>query len=306
MVRREDLMHPICWLCCCGGLPFYGLLKGLICVIPCTLSVTLSATAISLVLLPYDFFHIYWAIAKTKIVGPNITIVAMFLLPLPLLAWPILVLIVSFSISFFYSLFAPVCFTFDRNYDLLCGGVARVYNDCFYDFIPSFWKFNYISFTEFARGFREYQLLEGEKPFDIPIYWIILGPIYAAFGILVDLPAAALISVFKFIPTMCRAYYELWVWYCKLDQISIIGFSLCFVAGNALLPFGMVLAVAVFLVYSIVLAFTAPGAAFLRGLEAGIKRIFNNVYDMDKVTNELAFDKKNSCLECWNFGENMW
>jgi len=58
---------------------------GLIAVIPVTLGITICNTVIAVALLPHDIWHTYHSVLKTSLIGMNLKVLAVLLLPVSLL-----------------------------------------------------------------------------------------------------------------------------------------------------------------------------------------------------------------------------
>ena len=126
--------HPnnCLWVfCCCGCLPIIGLIKGLIIVGPIFIISLIGFTGVAIILLPHDIFLTYKSLLKTRIIGINLKIMGMLLLPIALLSWSITVMFVGSIFGIPYGLFFPVVRTFDDNYIIVFGGFADVFIDIF-------------------------------------------------------------------------------------------------------------------------------------------------------------------------------
>ncbi len=306
MTSRRDLVtQPYCWLCCCGCLPFLGILKGAVCVVPCTIYFTVVIVGMTLALLPCDIYYSYRSFMTTPRLGPNIKIAIAILLPVPIVLWPAVAAIGALVFSLLFSLFYPVDVTFDENKPLCYGGIPEVFNGIFNEFPKVFWTTNLNNYFNFLEDYRIRPLADNEHPFDIPMYWIPLGIILAAMGIAVVVPAAALIVVIKYIPAVCWLYIHMYDAYCKANEfVWQVVLFLPFIAANALIPFVVLLMGAIFILVSIFMGATAATTAYQKGLEAGMRRTISNIYDLDEWTNQQIF-KCPSCLQCFDLGERF-
>ena len=123
---------------------------------------------------------------------------AMLLLPIALLSWPILVMFVSSILGIVYGLFCPVVRTFDEDYNIITGGFADVFKDIF-DFIKNFWKFNYHSYFTYLSDIERSKV---DKPFDISIIQLIIGLILAIYGSIVGAIVLTLMWLIKLLPSI--------------------------------------------------------------------------------------------------------
>ena len=123
-VHSDDCM----WIyCCCGCLPILGLIKGLIIVGPILIISLIGFTGVAIILLPHDIFLTYKSLIKTHMIGINLKLMGMLLLPIALLSWPILVIFVSSVFGILYGFLCPVVRTFDEDYNICCGGFTDMF-----------------------------------------------------------------------------------------------------------------------------------------------------------------------------------
>ncbi len=230
-----DRTHPdnCLWIfCCCGCLPIIGIIKGTIIVAPIFIISLLGFTGVAIILLPHDIFLTYKAICKTSIIGINLKILCLLLLPIALISWPILVALASTFYGILYGLFGPTFYTFDSDYNLLYGGMGKIFEDTC-KFIGDFWDFNYNTYFNYL---SEMQTRKVDNPFDISIIQIIIGLILAGYGSLVGVIVCSLLWIIKLIPCIYRLYYYLFKIYCEFDRLEILLYSLLFLFSIALTP----------------------------------------------------------------------
>jgi len=295
---RDIAVAPYCWFCCCACLPMVGLLKGLLICIPCAFIPTIACFLMALVLLPHDVVLSFYTLAATPRLGCTIKFFALLLLPVPLLLWPFMVLLGVLLGAFCYALGGPVVLTFSSKEESVCvAGVAEVVKVCVVEFPKAFWDFNYNSYFAYLLDFRA-PLKQDEKPFDIPIYWIPFGLLLVFLGELVSLPSALVIGIIKFFPGLFRCYLEIVkLWWDADSAIKVLSFPL-WVLSLLLMPFGAVIILILFLLYSIYVGITPAIEAWNEGSLAGFATIIQNVFDMDQITNMLIFDWDESCMPC--------
>ena len=171
--------HPdnIIWVCfCCGCLPIIGLIKGVIVVSPILILSFLGITGSAIVLLPHDIFLTYRALIKTSLIGINLKLMGMLLLPIAFVFWPVLVIFGSIFFGIIFGLFAPVYFTFNESYNIIYGGFVETFEKD-WDIIKEFWKYNYEVYFKYLKVIEE---RECDDPFDINFIQIFIGVILAA------------------------------------------------------------------------------------------------------------------------------
>ena len=219
--------HPdnICWVCCCCGcLPIIGLVKGVIIVGPILIISFFGITGSAIVLLPHDIFLTYKALIKTSLIGINLKILGMLLLPIALVSWPIIVTTGSILFGIIFGLFAPVYFTFDDRYNIIFGGFVETFKEnC--NIIKEFWKFNYNSYFDYLKDIEK---RECDDPFDINIIQILIGIILAGYGSIVGVIVFTIMWIIKLFPSIYRMYYEMFRMYCDLKCYEIFMYLIFF------------------------------------------------------------------------------
>ena len=301
---REYFLQPACWLVCCGGVPLYGFLKGLLCAIPCTIFFTIACLLMTLVKIPQNVYYSYKALIFTKKLGPHLKVVIALLLWIPFLLVIPVSIICSFFFALAYSLFAPVYYTFLTEKNFWYGGIPEVFTECFYEYPKSFWKYWSDDYYTMTQEYEDAKLAEGEEPFDVPIYWVPIGLFYALAGILVDMPAATIIGAIKWVPGTVRLYYLMWKAYFDTGCCIMTVLIFFFILANVLLPVVTLCAYFLFILAGAFFGITAVGAAYKRGLKAGFERIAHSIYEMDEFTNKMIF-KSDSCLPCMKCGPDF-
>lgn len=295
-----ERLHPDNWLwvcCCCGCLPIFGFLKGIITFVPSTLIIALSCTIISIVLLPNDIFLTYYCFVRTKKLGPNITIMIMLLLPIPLILWPPSVLILSLIFGVSFGLFNPIVKTFDPYYNLICGGIKETLAESFH-FVAEFWCFNTNSYFSYLFELRNYRLIDGEKPFDISLLQLIVGIIIGTIGAIVDGVFFTLISAIKLLPIILRVYSHLWKWYfeyvskCGRSCLDFVWFGLMvpiFILANVLIPQGVLLGLILVSLAGFFMGLSASYIAYESGIPKAFEKMMEYIKEFNKQTNDIIF-----------------
>lgn len=189
-VKKDNLI----WICCCCGcLPIMGIIKGIIIVAPITLISTISCTGITIILLLRNAILTYKALCKTSLIGINVKIIGMLILPIAIIVIPVLVFFGSFIFGFIYGLFCPSVRTFDDEYNIITGGFVDVFKDIF-KFIDLFWYFNYERYFDYL---VEFENKKTKNPFDISIPQLIVGMILTIYGAIVGVTALSIMWVIK-------------------------------------------------------------------------------------------------------------
>ena len=285
--------HPdnCLWIfCCCGCLPIIGIIKGTIIVAPIFIISLLGFTGVAIILLPHDIFLTYKAICKTSIIGINLKILCLLLLPIALISWPILVALASTFYGILYGLFGPTFYTFDSDYNLLYGGMGKIFEDTC-KFIGDFWDFNYNTYFNYLSQTRKV-----DNPFDINIIQIIIGLILAGYGSVVGTIVSSLLWFIKLFPSIYRLYAFLFERYCDLGGLEMLMFSILFLIAFFLIPAAGVLALLAYIGYGFYGGINCAIEGYKHNIGRGIISIWNTIYDIDTLSNSLIFERECSCF----------
>ena len=278
--------HPddLLWLaCCCGCLPILGIIKGAIIVGPITIISLFGFTGIAIILLPHDVYLTYKALLKTSLIGKNLKMMGMLLLPFALLGWPILIAFASSIFGILYGLFCPVVRTFDSDYDIIFGGFADVFIDTF-KFIGEFWDFNYVSVFTYL---FEIENKKSDQPFDISISQMIIGLLLASYGSIVGISILTLMWLIKLIPAIYRMYLELFKAFCKLEGYQMIMLSIFFIIAMALIPFIGLLAILYFISQGLFGGIYCAIEGYKYNISHGLKSIWSTISKVNDQTDRL-------------------
>ena len=289
-----------------------GLVKGAICLVPCTPYFTAVATGMTVLRLPRNIGRAYNALYKTPLIGRTLKTLVALLLPVPIVLSIPVVVVGSCLFSGLYSIFLPLFssiaegFSDGRHNDRLeWGSMSYVFSNLLGHYPAQFWHHWTKGYDNLATSFEDTKLQPGETPYDVPLLWIPLGFLYALGGFLIDGVAAGLIGILKVIPAIIKMTYELWRLYTQLDFEAGIFFLIPFVLAHAVI---VVLAACGLILLPIVggvIGMSSAGAAYRRGLWAGIQRISHTIYDIDEGTNRLIF-KTGSALSFMKMGEPLF
>jgi hypothetical protein len=168
---------------------------------------------------PTDICFTYYAILKSKKIGPNLTLLAMLLLPIPLLVWPAIVCVVSILVGAGVGFGMPVALTFEEKYNVFFGGMwktLRTVGKYTRDFI----KFNSHSYFTYLRDFRDAECDEGER-LEISFFQLLVSLVMGTGGALVDGVLVLLVATIYFVPLVLKVYYSMWSEY--LHKLRLCG-----------------------------------------------------------------------------------
>jgi len=281
------------WIfCCCGGLPIIGFIKGLIIVIPVTILSIFGFTGIALILLPHDIFLTYRALIRTSIIGKNLKVLCVLLLPFALAGWPILVLFSSCCFGFLYSFIGATFKTFDSNYNLFFGGIIETFKDVL-EIIKEFWHFNYHSYFCYLIEIEEKEV---EEPFDIHIIKIIIGLLLACYGSIVGIIVFTPMWLIKLIPSITKIYYYYIKFIKNLSLFNLIMYSIYLILGFCLIPALGVLTILLYIGYALFGGIECAIEGYKYNYIRGLFTIWEYIYIIDKETNSFIFNKEFTCF----------
>ena len=291
----EGRVYPdnIFLACCCYVfLPIIGLIKGVIIVGPIILLSIFGCTGIAIILLPHDIFLTYKALCKTSLIGINLKIMGMLLLPVALSVWPIVALFESCIIGFIYGLFFPILITLNTDCNLIYGGIADTFKETF-DFIGEFWKFNYENYFNYLYKFGNEDC---DEPFDINIIQIIIGLILAGYGLTVGVIILIFMWIIKLFPSIYHMYNEMFKYYCNFKCYEILMYSIFYLIAIILIPVSGVLAILFYIGYGFYGGVLCAIEGYQYNIGRGIISIWATIRNCDILTNYLIFETKYSCF----------
>ena len=287
----------ICWVCCCCGcLPIIGLIKGAILVGPILVTSIISFTGCAIILLPHDIFLSYKALIKTSLIGINLKIMGMLLLPIAIAFWPVLVIVGSILFGIFFGLFFPVVETFDEDCNLIYGGFYETFKETC-KIVKSFWKYNYHHYFDYLREIEE---SDCDDPFDINIIQIIIGIILTGYGITIGTIVFTFMWLIKLFPSIFKMYYEMFRYYFKLKCIEILMYGIFFIIGVSLVPVVGVAAILAYIGFGFYGGFTCAIEGYKYNIGRGIIVIMVVIRSADSMSNELIFNSEESCFPDWS------
>ena len=147
---------------------------------------------------------------------------------------------------------------------------------------------------------------KGELPYDVPVHWIPIGLAYAALGGLVNGTANLVMSLIKVLPLMQKLYGHVFKTYFECPFEAQFWLFVPFLLSLVAIPVVSAASALVFPLAGIILGMAAAGAAYNRGFKAGFHRIAHTIYDCDKFSNMIVFDRKmGSWVPCLKLGEPL-
>jgi len=210
MGRRE--YATLCFCCCCGGLPILALVKAAI-AIPFSLLIIIGGCTLgAILLLPHDVFLTYKCVANTGLIGPNLKVLTMLVLPIALILWPCIVVLASTFVAIIWPIWDAFDATFDSDQNIFFGGCLLGSNGVFpmvrnsVNVTQDYWEFNYNAMFDYL---LEIRTARSENPFDIAILPLTKGIIQAIICCVWLMVIAVIMLTIKGVFIILGAYYRL-------------------------------------------------------------------------------------------------
>ena len=321
-VREDDGCHDDCHDGCHVAILIVNGLVQLVmgcAMAPLSIAFVTALNALhTLLFIPVDFFKAFHAVAATPYLGLNVKILALLLLPLPLVMKAMVIIIGSMLCS----LWAAAAVLCGRGSTArLCGcGIVCGILEASCGIVCDAFDWNRHSFPSYwaeLRVARHYvQGPDGtmvEKPFEIGVIEIFIGLIVACIGLAVCVPAYAVIGAFKCVFGIIYRIYSWWCSYlaaflsCGPDgPCGEFGGLFCglfcapfFIAAHVFIPAAAVLIYFCWCCYSVVDGVGCGVAAHTHGSPvAGVRHAFRQVVLFDIDTNRQAFDIETNSFCC--------
>jgi hypothetical protein len=267
-----------------------GLIKGVL-LTPLLIVITAPSTFIlAVLLLPHDIFYSFYTLAVTNRIGPNLKVAAMLLLPLPLCAWPLFVLVGTVAGWLVYGLFGQIL---EDRCSLEQAG-AMLGNTS--TFIVDFYDFNTKSVFEYLADCRRRS--EG-APFDIGICQILVSLLQGTVCVVVETATYACLGALKLPFVMLRCEWFLVSGYINMrtaDECRIVCCP-CWIVSLLVTPVLCIFAYAL----AILSGFGAVNCAICAygtgNFVNGFKMMANHIHDFDEKTSSIIInDQASSCF----------
>jgi hypothetical protein len=226
-------------------------------------------------------------------IGINLKLMGMLLLPIALLSWPILVIFVSSVFGILYGFLCPVVRTFDEDYNICCGGFTDTFIDVF-DFIKQFWKFNYHSYFTYL---SEIENRKVDKPFDISIIQLITGLILASYGSIVGVIVLTIMWLVKLLPSIFRMYYLSCKYYFSdFGWLERFMYVIFFIMALAIIPVIGILTILGYIGYGLYGGIFCAIEGYKHNICRGIISIWKTTRKCDEISNEYIFGESYTCF----------
>lgn len=282
-IPKDQAVFIIWFMTGCGCLPVVGMLIGLFMMIPVTIVLTLTCTAISLV---YTFVHlplIYYTVVRTDTIGPNLKVIGCLTLWIPIILWPFIVFFVAVGSalggSFIYAIyktFAEDGYCFWKTvYHIGRKTIKMVYK---------YWKFNHKNVIEYLS--EERQPHPGIVPIDIKLHKIPLCLLAAIYGVFVDGFAIAFIVISKSPLILIKTYAYIWKFYVDSEGECILMCIIPMIVAQLIIPLVWLCAIIVFVIAGFGVGVYVAWPAYQTGPSAAIKKSWEIITDVDKMTGE--------------------
>jgi hypothetical protein len=292
-VRDACTSNPLLVVCCCGGLPFLGMIKSLILFIPTTLIFWPACTVIALILLPYDVWFTYYTLFKTRTIGINLKILGFLLLPISLVLWPFFVCVAALCLGLGYGFCAPVFKTFTGDGNLIVTGTYSVLVDAC-DYVKYFWEFELNSVYAYLLELRERPC---DNPFDIHILELILSVLVSLVAVFVDGICIGIMAIIKFIPAVFRSYYLFWKYFSSVFGVWFFVWLPTVLVGNVLFPPFAFLVLLVVIIGGFFSGIYSGVVCYSEGFVKSLHQIWQTVVMADVWSNVYIFAYEKSVFD---------
>jgi len=273
---------------------FVGLIKGILIAIPCTICLAFIIFAIACYNMPKNTLKTVWTAIIYKKIGPTLSFVIMIIGFCLSVAWPLIALLCGVIYGMGYCIIGSAVYNARKL--TVCAGFREVFNDCFVNYPKEYWSFSNFEYRESLMKLRSEKLPPHSWPFDIPLHFILLFTLYLLSGIIIVLGSAIIMTICKFIPVLCANYIQFWKDYFRMADPHISYCFIFFILGNLVLPIGVILGTILFLLFSLAMGVHPIFIAFSESYIEGCKRILNNVYEMDVISNINSYSTTHSIL----------
>jgi len=262
-------------------------------------------------MLPHDVFLTYRAVIGTGLIGPNLKVLTMLVLPIALVLWPFIVALVSSIIAIIWPIYIAQLATFDSDENVCFGGCLFDNNGSFpalrnaVNATRDYWHFNYHSVFDYLLDIRS---ARSQNPFDIEIFSVIVGTVQAIICSSWLIVVSTILLAIKGVFIIFSAYYYLFREAIKslmeykfgqtiqyIYNFWVSGFTGFFFAF-ALIPVIYVLAFGAFILTSGYFGIDCALMAYKHGFCAGFKQASNYSRIIDQCT---------SWTICWSIRGSM-
>ena len=189
--------NPAWVCCCCGCLPFLGLIKGIILGILPALYFAIAVTGIAVICLPHDIYLVYKTVYSSVLLGRNLRFFTMLLLPFIIVAWVPFVVIVSSLVGVIGCVGFIAATVFDEDTSLLCGGAKPVWNQT-EKAVIEFWLMNTVTVFTFVNDISGIPRGWDGQIYEIPLIKVFFGLLLTINGTIIGLIFGQLIAISKY------------------------------------------------------------------------------------------------------------
>ena len=230
--------NPIWVCCCCGCLPWLGIVKGVLFGIPVALYVGCGITLISILCLPHDLYLVYRVVFSTVLLGNNLRFLFLLLLPFAAIVYLPSCCLISFVGGLLFCIGTMMFSVFDDNEAVLLGGVKDMCSES-HNFVSSFYEFNTEAIFDYATQYDRIPHGWDGQIYEIPLSKVAIGLFLAVYGSLIGTLFVLVICAVKFPALLFVANKT----YLKLFEMRDIHWLLFFLIGwaalNALSPLAL-------------------------------------------------------------------
>jgi hypothetical protein len=291
---------------CCILAPIMAITNSLLLIIPVFLIAVVGSFISCLLNFIPDIVYTYRMVIKTPRIGRNLSVICMILLPIPLLLYPIVILLLAIGTS----IIGTFAYCFVESYasigdeDDVTTQIKLYYNvvTCTWDAMLEFWEFNSNGYFAYLKELCE---PNANHVYEVTMCQCLVILFISLIGMVIDGIIISLMLVVKTFFAIFQLWKSLTKMYADLDHVedSLVCFIPYMMGMTLSLPLCF-LGLACGIVCSFLGGVNAAICACTNdSIRDGLRQIFINIYQIDQYTNELIFDSETSwfCFGCCNF-----
>ncbi|CAM6089830.1 unnamed protein product [Calypogeia fissa] len=304
MALLTTLWRALVFIPVCFCLFLLGTAKGILVGPAAFVILVVGHTGVTFGLWPVHVVMTYYTIAKAKKLGPSAKLLSFFCLPVPLVLWPLTVIIGSVLVGLGYGFITPQVATFEaigagrenKIYHVFLDGTWSILKgSC--TVVRDFTDLSFHSFMDYLKDFREKEPKHGH-PYEIKLLEIPGCVLVAVLGVLLDVPVITGVAMVK-APIMLfkgwdRLVKDLWGRQGPFLEAVCVPF-----AGLAIVLWPLVVAASILASIAAAPFLGLYGAVIVyqeRSVRRGLAYIVNVLAQYDEYTNDVLLLSEGSCF----------
>jgi hypothetical protein len=301
MPKRIPVDSNPCVILVLGSfLSLIGVIKGLLNVLFAVLCAFVPSAFIAWWYTPQNLVQCYVTIVLTPRIGQNLKTLMFLTTWLPVVLWPILVMLCSVVGGIGVGFGVPLVSTFDDDECLLWSGVQTCYTTIV-DMLNTLVKWQTVELSALREAYLRVPSLDESAepfvPFDIPVHRLVWCIIVGLMCGLATGFMCTIILVGMLIPCTLRIYWNLWrtylsdaQWTCRDCSWRLV-FLVPFLIVNVLLIPTAILSCALMCVVSFIYSCSAGHECYLNGWRGALKSSREIVSECWHLTSVFVMEK---------------